>query len=348
MKILFIDGTKGFSPRRIAEKPTGGTLTSLTLVPRYLAKKGLSVDVLSTYDKVDFVDGVRYILKPIERNIYDAVVLNRNMLSREVAAFFKDSRKIWWLHDIVDHRYLQDDGYKFIDTVVALSDYCRASFSDFYGIPADKFVVIPNGVDKAVFHPGAHDKRDRNLYVYASAPIKGFYPLSFVFANMRRLNPQFELRMYSNQSLHELDNTDGMSRQLAALRDEGVKVLDPIPQAELAEVLRRAWALLMPNHYPEINSNLLLQARASGLPAVASPIGSATQFIDHGVSGLLTRTTASDWYWWWKDYAEQCAILYLNEELHKRISAQSPIGVKSWDDIGEAWYELLVKAEVPA
>ena len=46
MKILFIDGTSGFSPTRLDSRPTGGILTSLTLIPRYLASKGFDVTVI--------------------------------------------------------------------------------------------------------------------------------------------------------------------------------------------------------------------------------------------------------------------------------------------------------------
>ena len=142
MKILFLDATPGFSPTRLSEKATGGILTSLTKIPAYLASKGYDVSVCSLHDKVETVNGVHYIGKPLEKNEWDVVVFNRNMVDREMTAFFKDSYKIWWLHDVVDHRYLEDDAFRFINKIVALSKYNLDSYSDFYDIKEENFTII--------------------------------------------------------------------------------------------------------------------------------------------------------------------------------------------------------------
>ena len=57
---------------------------------------------------------------------------------------YKSAKKVWWLHDIVDYRYLEDDGFKSVDEIVALSGYSVSSYSDFYGIPSSRFTVIGN------------------------------------------------------------------------------------------------------------------------------------------------------------------------------------------------------------
>lgn len=340
MKILFVDGTRGFSPTRLEERPAGGIITSLTLIPRYLASKGHEVTVYSIHEKTETREGVLYTQDVIGTKP-DIIVFNRNMLSVAGLEHFPEAKKVWWLHDIVDPAYLNDDAFKSMDRIVALSDYNVASFSDFYGIPNKKFDVIPNGVDRSVFRDLGL-QRDRNLYVTASAPIKGGLSLlGFVYAQMKRLNPDFRLVMYCSQRLHDLENDPGIAAKLDRLKAQGVEVLDPIPQKELAEVFNRAWGLLMPNTYPEICSNTLLQAQACGLPVVASNIGSASEFIDHGFSGLLTKTYPHDIFWWWKDFAQEAARLYVDVPLHDRLSANAGREVKGWQDIGAEWNALL-------
>jgi glycosyltransferase involved in cell wall biosynthesis len=352
MKILFIDGTKGFAPDRLNSRPTGGILTSLTLIPRHLADRGNDVYVVSHFDQETSVRGVHYI-QNLNGLVPDVVVFNRNSIDRPTAEHFKrlnpNCRIVWWLHDIVDHRYLQDDGYRLANTIVALSDYCRRSYADFYDLPMSKFVIIPNGVDKNVFFPPEiGSRRNKNLYLCASAPIKGTYPIPFTFHQLRRFDTEMELRMYSSQKLHDLEDTSFISRDLASLREAGVNVVEPIPQSRLADVFREAWALLMPNHYPEICSNVLLQAQACGLPVVASNIGSVSEFIKAGETGLLTHTFPHDMFLWWKDFAELAVKLRANEAFHTHLSMNSPCAVRSWDEIGALWTELLTSTEVPA
>lgn len=340
MKILFLDGTPGFYPNRLDEKPTGGILTSLTHIPRLLAKEGHDVSVASLHKVNETVEGVKYIGDLIEKNVWDVVVFNRNFLDRDMVRFFRDSYKILWLHDVVDHRYFKDDAFTQVNHVIALSQYQADSYSDFYGLPMDSFSIIPNGVDKSVFYPGT-EKRNRNLYVIGSAPIKGLFPVEFAFNNMRRLNPDFELRAYVGDSLHEIALTDPENKRIEVLKKAGVNFLPPIPQKDLADVFRSAWALLMPSHYPEQCSNILIQALACGLPVITSPIGSAPEYIVDCVNGRITKTTSSDWYYWWFQYARACAETYQDTDLHAFMSENAPKGILSWEDVGQKWKEML-------
>lgn len=339
MKLLFVDGTDGFSPQRLYTKPCGGIITSLTLIPQYLASRGHKVVVASEYEGHP-IAGVEYVrnIRQEDREA-DVVVFNRNIYNHEFLDQFKHSKFVWWLHDIVDYRYMYDDSYQRMDKIVALSNYCLESYADFFGIERDKFVVIPNGVDKSVFHPGG--TQNPNLFVSASATIKGLYPLHFTWTNIKRLLPDAELRVYSSQSLHDKQDTASSKGQLKALEEAGAKVLAPIPQAELAEVFRTARAVLMPNHYPEICSNIMLQGLASGTPVVSTSIGSAEEFIAHNATGLLTKTKPHDMFWWHKEFAELALTAAQDERLRQRALVHGPGSVKSWNEIGGYWNQLM-------
>lgn len=344
MRLLFVDQTTGHNPLKINEKPTGGTLTSLTLIPEYLASKGHDVYVMSTFGHHEDINGVHYIDDKENIPIWDVVVFNRNVLPKDFIEYNRqiNAKIIWWLHDIVDLRYLKDDSYKYVTHIVALSDYCKKTFSDFYEIPQDKFSVIPNGVDKKLFYPGKYEDRNPNLYIMASALIKGFIPIEAVHNNLERLNPNLDLRIYSNQALHNLTNSPVQEGFLNAMRDKGASVYQPVSQPVLAGIMRKAWCLLMPNSYPEICSNLLLQARASGLPVLTSDIGANPEFIENNVTGAMTtKFKPIDNYSWIVEYARLACALYVNKEAHKKISENAPNGVKSWDEIGEEWNVLL-------
>jgi len=344
-KLLFIDSTPGYSPDKKDTKACGGILTSLTIIPRYLAKKGWDVTVSCTHDKKEKIDGVTYV--PFNHNEaipkWDISIINRNGVTNEIVGYSKSigAKTVWWLHDIVDFRYLNDAAYKHVDSIIALSEYCKESYSQFYDIPPDKFTVIPNGVDKSVFYPGEYGDRKKYKLIMASALIKGFMPVFDTWTNVKRHFPGASLTIYGSQKLHGLEDNKIQQAFLDEMETEGATVQNPIPQSILADKMRESWVLLMPNSYPEICSNLLLQAQACGLPVITSNIGSVGEFIENDKTGILTSHYPHDLFLWIKKYVESTVRLLKDDDKHKRISEQAPKDVKDWDTIGEMWNEYL-------
>lgn len=344
MKVLFVDLTSGHNPRALYEKPTGGTLTSLTKVPEYLASKGHEVFVASTYEKEETVNGVTYIKPGSTIGKWDVTVFNRNVIPLDFAKYHKANgiKMVWWLHDIVDTRYLPDGAYTLVDHVTALSNYCRNTYSDFYDIPLDKFSVIPNGVDTEVYYPGDYEKRDTRLFITASALIKGYLPLDVTYNNLKRHDPEIDFRIYSSQKLHGFENSQAQAKFLDTMNNMGAHIYAPTSQPVLATIMRKAWCLLMPNTYPEICSNLLLQARACGLPVVSSNIGSNPEFLEHGKTGLLTvQWHPHDIHSWIVEFAKQACRLQEDKALHKQLSENAPKNIMTWNQVGEGWENVL-------
>lgn len=345
VRILFADATAGFSPTRKDERPCGGIITSLSIIPRYLASKGMDVTVKSSFEETRTVDGVKYAPIGLKEKLpkWDVLVVNRNGINLPLVKYAHSigSKVVWWLHDIVDMRYLEDSAFAEVDQIVALSHYCKTSYAKFYDIPENRFVVIPNGVDKAVFYPGKYEDRKLHRMILASAPIKGFVPIEATWVNVKRHFPDAELFIYSNQSLHDKENTSSHAEFLRGMEEMGAKVQAPIPQPILADKMRGAGALLMPNSYPEICSNVLLQAQACGLPVVASNIGSTGEFIRNGETGILTDGFPHDMWLWMKLYVEATVNLFKTPEKQRAISESAPRDVLAWDAVGEKWHELI-------
>ncbi len=324
MKILFVCGTSHHDPHQRTTRPTGGILNSLTLIPEYLAKQGHEVFVNSTYEKDETVNGVHYVKSGQAIGKWDVAIFNRNVLPRELVAQCKEigAKVVWWLHDIVQTTYLKDDTFKHVDRIVALSDYCKQTYSDFYSIDANKFSVIPNGVDPKLFYPGDPAKRDKNMVMMASALVKGFLPIPTVFDNLKRGNFDIDFRIYSSQKLHSQENSRDQQAFLDNMERQGAHVYSPVSPEVLGHLLRQARCFLMPNGYPEICSNLLLQAQACGCPVVTSNIGSAPEFVENGV--ILPHGSAAG-----------------SDTVFKKIAENSPRDVKSWDQIGAMWNATL-------
>lgn len=344
-RILFSDATDHHNPKEISTRPTGGILTSLTLIPKYLASKGHDVYVFSEYGKNEAIDGVHYVEPNAQIPKWDIAVFNRNVLPADFVNYSRSigAKNVWWLHDVVQLTYLPDATYKTVDKIVALSEYCKETYSDFYSIPKDKFVVIPNGVDKTLYYPGNYEERDLNLWIMASAPVKGTLPIPSLYDNLKRYNPNLDFRIYSNQSLHSRKNLPEYDSFLQHMSLKGARVQAPIPPKLLAEYLRKAWCFVLPNSYPEICSNLLLQARASGCPVLTSDIGANPEFVKHMETGMMTtKFKPHDLHAWVIEFTRLGLRMLLDQSTHEKISKRTPQGVHSWEQIGEKWeHELL-------
>lgn len=341
MRILFVDGTEGHNPKKTKDKPTGGTLTSLTYVPEYLASIGYEVYVQSQYDANEDVNGVHYVKKDQQIPKWDVVVFNRNVLPKEYVLWNKQQgvKIIWWLHDIVDTRYLSDDAFTYVDHIVGLSEYCKETYANFYQIDKDKFSVIPNGVDKSLWYPGDYEKRNPNLYITCGAMIKGMLPTDLTFMTLLRHFPDLDFRIFTNQSLHGFKNSPDQDKFLYKMSRAGAHIYQPVSQDVLAHLFRKAWCLIMPNSYPEICANTLLQARACGLPVSLTGIGSNVEYC--GPNLMTKQWQPHDLHSWIVEFANNSLQLGLNPKLHKEISEKAPEGVLSWEGVGNEWDKLL-------
>lgn len=339
MKILFVCGTPNHDPLQRTSRPTGGILNSLTLIPEYLASKGHEVYVNSTYDKDEVINGVHYVRSGSTIGKWDITVFNRNILPKDFVMYCKSmgAKVVWWLHDITQFTYLKDDAFKYVDKTIALSQYCKTTYTDFYDLKSDSVAVIPNGVDKNIFFPTTAP-RNKDLVITASALIKGFLPIPTVFENLKRHNFDVDFRIYSSQKLHGKENNREQQAFLDNMEKQGAHVYAPVSQEVLAHLLRQARCLLMPNSYPEICSNLLLQAQASGCPVVTSDIGANPEFIEHGVTGVYTsKYKPHDLFSWILEYTNLSLDVFLDDKYAQKLSENSPRDVKSWDEIGRSW-----------
>ena len=345
MKLLFVDQTANHNPHSGYQVPKGGALTSLTEVPEYLAKQGHEVFVFSSHKVQETHNLVQYITDFANLPQLDAAVFNRNVLPYELVKKYKDSgtKIVWWLHDIVDPRVLPDDAFKMADLIIAQSEYCKKTYCDFYELDPQLFAIISNGVHSELFDPGDHEKRNPNLYITASALIKGFLPLDLCYMNLKRHNPDLDFRIYSSQKLHGFENTPQQTAFLDQMSGAGAHVYSPMSPTSLAAVMKKAWCLLMPNSYPEMCSNLLLQARACGLPIVSSSIGANPEFLEHEKTGLLTKYHPHDIHSWTKEFTELACKLYFDKDLHKQISHQTIKNVPTWESVGNEWNTQLLK-----
>jgi glycogen synthase len=150
--------------------------------------------------------------------------------------------------------------------------------------PDLRYIVVPNGVDLALFHPERAPRtpsnRIRCLAVARLIERKGLGDLIRALALLER--GRFEVEIVGGGAdqrvLQDLANRLGVA--------EEVRFLGPLPRVEVAERYRAADLFTLPSS-AEAFGNVFAEALASGLPIVGSATGGIPDLVEHGSNGLL-------------------------------------------------------------
>ena len=168
--------------------------------------------------------------------------------------------------------------------VLAVSERTRRDLVELYGIPEERIVVTPNGVDPA-FRPDGSG---------------GDY-LLFVGAIQERKNPLAALRAAEEAGLPLVVVGPAKDEALAGeLARRGASLRGWVDKEELAALYRGAAALVLPTRYEGFGLPVL-EAMASGTPVVATPdpalrevAGEAAVFAEPVGLGQAVATALAD------------------------------------------------------
>lgn len=203
-----------------------------------------------------------------------------------------------------------------LDGFIAVSHEVEAELEGI-GIPAEKRFYIPNGVDMKRFSPiPAEDKARLRadlglgsaspivIYVGRLHPLKRVDLLLDAWPAVRAEHPNARLLVI------------GTGPEETALRQRGAEGVDFLGQKEdVIPYLRAADAYVLPSAREGL-SNSLLEALATGLPAIATAVSGTPDVIRHEQEGLLIPANDGS--------ALQSALLRLlgDASLRARLGAQ--------------------------
>lgn len=200
------------------------------------------------------------------------------------------------------------------DRLFAVSHAARELLIDEYGLPRKRVGVIANGVDAEKFHPPAAPRTEKNSSRLIIAAVGRFFPIKnfpMLMRAVRRLldqNLDVELRLAGDGPIEA-----SLLQARAELRLED-RVIMPGYVENMTEFFHQAdvFALSSDN---EANPNALLEAMATGLPAVSTDVGGAREVLDRGRCGLLVQAGDD------RAMAEALASLARDPGLRDRLGA---------------------------
>jgi glycosyltransferase involved in cell wall biosynthesis len=188
------------------------------------------------------------------------------------------------------------------DAIVCASSFTRDSLIK-VGVPKEKIVIEPYGVDQSVFTPG-DEKFERFSVVWASSytQTKGIGYLLEALA--REPVPGIELVLAGYPY-----GVDVVARYEDRVR---VRRLGHLPREQVARAMARCHAHVFPTLVEGFGRNII-EAMAAGLPVIATPNCAAPDLIENGVNGFIVPIRDVDAICerlaWIHDHPEEAAAM---------------------------------------
>ena len=183
------------------------------------------------------------------------------------------------------------------DAFVAMSHLIREEFLA-AGVPTEKVAHIPHGVDTARFHPASASERsaararfglpaDACVIAYTGRLLrgKGLEDLLAAFAKVAPDVPSAHLLIVGSGAGQALSVEEDL-RAIVLREGLGARVTFTGRLDDVSEALRAADVFAFPSVFEALGISLI-EAAATGLPAVGARTGGIVDVIENGASGWL-------------------------------------------------------------
>ena len=221
--------------------------------------------------------------------------------------------------------------------IVAISERVRRQLKQYYHVPDERIVTIPNGINLSRFRPQNARSRAEvrsELGVPADTPL-----VLFVGSQFRLKGLEFAIRALPEMKTKALllvvgGDTAAPFERLAQELGVSDRVIFAGARSDLPAIYPAADAFVLPTLY-ETFALVCLEAMASGLPVLAAPVGGIEDYLLDGANGFHIRRDA-------KDIAIKLDRLLSDPGLHARIREQgiATAGNYSWEKIARQYLKL--------
>lgn len=221
--------------------------------------------------------------------------------------------------------------------VVAISERVRQQLKQYYDVPDERIVTIPNGINLSRFNTGNMQSREA---VRRSFGISNDVPLVlFVGSQYRLKGLEFALRAMAEMRIRAVllvvgADTAAPFKRLAEDLGLSDRVIFAGARTDLPAIYPAADAFVLPTLY-ETFALVCLEAMASGLPVLASKVGGIEDYLRDGENGLYIQRDPTD-------IAANLDRLLNDPELHARLRAAGIDTAKdyAWEKIARQYLKL--------
>lgn len=221
--------------------------------------------------------------------------------------------------------------------IVAISERVRRQLKEYHQVPDERIVTIPNGINLARFNPKNAQARAE---VRHGLGIAEDIPLVLFVGNQYRLKGlEFAIRALAEMKTKAILLVIGADvatpfKRLAELLGVSDRVIFAGARTDLPMIYPAADAFVLPTLY-ETFALVCLEAMASGLPVLASPVGGVEDYLRDGENGFHVQRDAAE-------IAVKLDRVLNDPELHAQIREQGLATAENyaWEKIADQYLKL--------
>jgi glycosyltransferase involved in cell wall biosynthesis len=187
------------------------------------------------------------------------------------------------------------------DRVIVLSRFTKGNLQRVYKIPAEKIIIIPGGVDLERFYPATDKTKIRQhlnipqekmvfLTVRDLEPRMGLQNLIYAVKKARSKLPDIYLVLGGQGPLDA--DLKLLARTLGV--EDCIKFTGFIPEELLSDYYRMADIFVLPTLELEGFGLITLEALASGVPVLGTPVGGTVEILSRLDSKYLFKDISSE------------------------------------------------------
>jgi glycosyltransferase involved in cell wall biosynthesis len=215
---------------------------------------------------------------PTLATIHHPITVDLKIAVQAETRFWRKLKQLRWYSFIP----MQKRVARTLSRVLTVSQCAREDISRDFGIPAERFRIVPNGIDTDIFHPLPGIARDDNRIIVtnsADTPLKGLIYLLQAVARLRRRRP---IRLVVIGRPKPNGSIERLIRQLDLAPQ--VTFTGRISHAAFVRQYARARVAVVPSVYEGFGLPAG-EAMACGVPVVATTGGALPEVV--GDAGLL-------------------------------------------------------------
>ena len=155
---------------------------------RFLQRNGRRYDVIHDNQSLSYGLWAVSRRQPTLATIHHPITVDLDIAVQAETHFWRKLKQLRWYSFI----HMQKRVARTLSHVLTVSRCAREDISRDFGIPRDRFRIVPNGIDTNRFHPLPGVARDANRIIVtnsADTPLKGLTYLLQAVAQLRRRRP---------------------------------------------------------------------------------------------------------------------------------------------------------------
>ena len=245
---------------------------------RFLRKRRHKYDIV--HDNQSLSYGIKSIKEyiPTIATIHHPITVDRDLAVRTASSFWQKMKQMRWYSFIG----MQKRVSRTLSHIITVSQSAKNDIRKNFGIPPERFKVIPNGINTDLFYPVSEIRREKGRIIVTSSadtPIKG---LRYLLEAVAEISKTLDVRLVIVGTVKKNGDIEKLIKNLGI--NERITFTGRIDNEAFVQQYARASLAIVPSVYEGFGFPAG-EAMACGLPVVSTTGGALPEVVGDG--GIL-------------------------------------------------------------